>query len=200
MSSNPILVRPRWAVKNQLALPLITQSGGKLSVRGIVEIYIAITTLLDSLFDESEGLLKKRSLAETDRLQVFRSIEFGLASLGVDGKACLLRTICELQSNPIAHSGLLGEVVTAVLTPKEGMNDFLHDYIEARQIGRIGNTTAKSCGRHYSDCPFSVFDVVKKWIKSSKREFIVNVDDELDQTNSSDRNTDSSAEISENVL
>jgi len=80
------------------------------------------------------------------------------------------------------------------------MNDFLHDYIEARQIGRIGNTTAKSCGRHYSDCPFSVFDVVKKWIKSSKREFIVNVDDELDQTNSSDRNTDSSAEISENVL
>ncbi|XP_065562331.1 uncharacterized protein LOC136028421 [Artemia franciscana] len=177
MSSNPILVRPRWKVENRFFLPLITQSGGELSVRGIFEVYIAITTFLDSLFDESEGLLKKRSLAETDQLQVFRSIEFGLASLGVDGRACLLRTICELQSNPIINSGLFGEVVTTVLTPKRGINNFLHDYLEAEKVGRMENTTAKSCGLHFSDCPFSVFDVVKKWMRSSKREFLINLDD-----------------------
>ncbi|XP_065562335.1 uncharacterized protein LOC136028424 [Artemia franciscana] len=197
--SSPILIRPRWAINNQFTLPLITQGTGKLSVRGLFQVFLPVTLFLDSLFDESEGLLKKRSVAETDQLQIFRSIESILSTMGVDGRACLLRTICELQSYPIMNNGLMGEILILVLTPKRGENDFLRDYQEAEKVGRTRNATAKGCGRQFPNCPFSVFDVIKKWSKAPQTVQTVYFDDYNDNKDSSIQEI-SSAKNSDNEL
>ena len=39
-----------------------------------------------------------------------------MKELGVDGKACLLRTICELQESPVAEWTFVGELITHFLT------------------------------------------------------------------------------------
>lgn len=35
---------------------------------------------------------------------------------GVDGKACLLRAVCEVAESPLRDDGLLGEVLNIILT------------------------------------------------------------------------------------
>lgn len=35
---------------------------------------------------------------------------------GVDGKACLLRAVCEVAESPLRDDGLLGEVLNILLT------------------------------------------------------------------------------------
>ncbi|XP_065562338.1 uncharacterized protein LOC136028426 isoform X2 [Artemia franciscana] len=198
--SSAILIRPRWAINNQFTLPLVTQGTGKLSVRGLFQVFLPFTLFLDSLFDESEGVVSKRSVAETDQLQIFRTLESVLSTMGVDGRACLLRTICELQSNPIMNSGLIGEILMLVLTPKQGENEFLHDYLEAEKVGRMRNATAKGCGRQFRSCPFSVFEVIKKWSKSPQTEQTIYFDDNNEKRDSSAEDASSSVEVFDNEL
>ena len=38
-----------------------------------------------------------------------------LQATGIDGKSCLLRTICEMQSNPIGEFTVVGEIITILL-------------------------------------------------------------------------------------
>ena len=52
---------------------------------------------------------------ESDQFQIYKSIEGILQTTGVDGKACLLRTICEIQSNELGKYSLIGELVTVLL-------------------------------------------------------------------------------------
>lgn len=42
--------------------------------------------------------------------------------------------------------------------PKKGINDFLHDYLEAEQIGQSSNLT---CSAAYSDCPVSLYNLFR---------------------------------------
>jgi hypothetical protein len=53
---------------------------------------------------------------QRDQYQIFKSIEGALQIAGMDGKACLLRTICEIQRNQLAKYTLAGEIVTLLLT------------------------------------------------------------------------------------
>ena len=50
------------------------------------------------------------------QLNIFQSLEAAMKELGVDGKACLLRTICELQESPVAEWTFVGELITHFLT------------------------------------------------------------------------------------
>ncbi|XP_065561391.1 uncharacterized protein LOC136027890 isoform X4 [Artemia franciscana] len=159
---NAILLRPQWVVNNYLTLPLVTQGTGKNSIRGLFQVIIPVTLFLDSLFDESAGTFKKRSL-EDDQLQIFRAVETALATMGVDGRSCLLRTICEIQKNPIGEMTIIGEVLTVLLTPKRGINDFLHDYLEAERLGQTEEASQETCGSYYPKCPMSLFNLFKSW-------------------------------------
>ena len=51
-----------------------------------------------------------------DQLSIFESLETSLRNAGLDGKACLLRTICEIQNQPINRYSLIGGILTALLT------------------------------------------------------------------------------------
>ena len=52
---------------------------------------------------------------EQDQFQLYKSIEGALQVTGIDGKACLLRTICEIQRSQLGNT-LFGEVATLLLT------------------------------------------------------------------------------------
>jgi hypothetical protein len=53
---------------------------------------------------------------QRDQYQIYKSIEGALQVTGIDGKACLLRTICEVQRNQLGKFTLAGEFLTLLLT------------------------------------------------------------------------------------
>lgn len=74
---------------------------------------------MDAVKRVSMDTKKKRpSLSESHRTQVFHKLEKLLEEVGVEnGKACLLRTICELHEFPFetGRFGLFGEVLALIL-------------------------------------------------------------------------------------
>ncbi|CAL4139593.1 unnamed protein product, partial [Meganyctiphanes norvegica] len=92
-------------------------------------------------------------------LKIFRTIEDSMSAMGVDGRACLLRLICEMQNNPIGRFTVIGELLSILFTPKRGLNDFLHYYIEAEVKGSEG----ADCRDEYPTCPFSLINSIKQW-------------------------------------
>ncbi|XP_037081191.1 uncharacterized protein LOC119101906 [Pollicipes pollicipes] len=99
-----------------------------------------------------------RAVAE-DQYNIFQSLETAMAELGVDGKSCLLRTICELQESPVAEWTFVGELITYFLTPKEGDFSFMSDYQQARQLGAQPGGRDR-CRPAYPECPLSVFNFI----------------------------------------
>ena len=51
-----------------------------------------------------------------DQYTIFKSLERSLQTTGIDGRACLLRTICEMQQVPFNHYSVMGEILTALFT------------------------------------------------------------------------------------
>ncbi|XP_022669952.1 uncharacterized protein LOC111253942 [Varroa destructor] len=90
-----------------------------------------------------------------ERLQLFRSITLSLNQVGLVGEQCLLRAICEAAKFPQAdEEGLVGQIVTLLLTIPENSVPEMASYNEATERGKAG----KNC-TGYSDCPISVFNV-----------------------------------------
>ncbi|XP_032790698.1 uncharacterized protein LOC116927754 [Daphnia magna] len=153
----PILLRPHWTINNQLTLPLVAvDNNGRTAIRGLMQLIIPITIFIDTIFSDKAGYTA-RSFGN-EKYQVYKSVEGILQSTGIDGKACLLRTICEMQTNPIGEFTVVGEIITILLSPKRGINDFLHEYIDAEQIGQSSNMT---CAREFSDCPISLYNLFR---------------------------------------
>ena len=69
--------------------------------------------LYSALFLSGKGT--GRSLAH-DQLEIFGSIERSLSSVGVEGRPCLLRFICEMHQRPIGRNSILGEVFDVVFS------------------------------------------------------------------------------------
>ncbi|KAI9563741.1 hypothetical protein GHT06_011205 [Daphnia sinensis] len=181
----PILLRPHWTINNQLTLPLVAfDNNGKTAIRGLMQIIIPVTIFMDTIFSDKAGYTA-RSFGN-EQFQVYKSVEGILQSTGIDGKACLLRTICEMQTNPIGEFTVVGEIITILLSPKRGINDFLHDYIEAEQIGQSSNMT---CAREFSDCPVSLYNLFRSRGDSNE---IVPDEDEDDESSDTDDDEDAS--------
>ncbi|XP_031617175.1 uncharacterized protein LOC116337032 [Contarinia nasturtii] len=92
-----------------------------------------------------------------------RAILYGIAedflsTFGVDGKACLLRTICEIHSKKtLDHLGFLGEVAKLFFTAtKSNYAHLLTEYVTAQQIGE-GTVGPGECFPYYKKCPKSIF-------------------------------------------
>lgn len=90
-----------------------------------------------------------------------------------------------MQMNPIGEFTVVGEILTIILTwaissfianllicltcfsyddvidrPKRGLSDFLHDYLEAEQIGQSHNM---SCSAEYPSCPVSLYNLFRTY-------------------------------------
>eukprot|EP00095_Tigriopus_kingsejongensis_P007640 maker-scaffold1040_size68023-snap-gene-0.18 protein:Tk07640 transcript:maker-scaffold1040_size68023-snap-gene-0.18-mRNA-1 annotation:"hypothetical protein KGM_09117" len=87
-------------------------------------------------------------------------IEDFLFKMGLDGKPCLLRAICEMHESPLLGYGLFGEVIELVLTAtKSPYSKQLSEYIEAERTGQDDG----ECWPYYKDCPKSLFTTGSKY-------------------------------------
>ncbi|XP_068202359.1 uncharacterized protein [Palaemon carinicauda] len=156
LSQNKFIANPSWTIGNLINLPMSDNTSGGTRLRTAIQFTIIANMLLESLLVPSD---ENRPNIGLDQLNVFRSIEDSMGAMGVNGRECLLRLICELTSNPIGEFTVIGEIITVLFTPKRGMNEFLQEYIDAEIAGARG----EHCPKRYPTCPFSIMNIVKKY-------------------------------------
>lgn len=66
-------------------------------------------------FEAGQRRFRKARDTGRDRRILYRTIEHGLGQLGLDGRACVLRAVCEAAQHPINEDGLFGEVLSLLL-------------------------------------------------------------------------------------
>ncbi|CAG9772590.1 unnamed protein product [Ceutorhynchus assimilis] len=128
-----------------------------------------------SIFTNPEiGILdrKSRSKRSATRWKIYEAIENYLDRNNYpDGKACLLKSICEISAVPLEQkSGLIAEIFHSILTPSstddEIENHIHNEYHEAEKLGR----EVESCSHVFPECPvdpvqqFSKFMSVNKFV------------------------------------
>ncbi|XP_062708007.1 uncharacterized protein LOC115266582 [Aedes albopictus] len=98
-----------------------------------------------------------------ERALLYTVVEDFIANFGLDGKACMLRAICEVHSKPVERFGLVGEVLklffTASLSP---YSEHLDEYVSAENVGK-GKSGPGECFPYYKDCPKSLFQMGKNF-------------------------------------
>ncbi|XP_069166974.1 uncharacterized protein [Procambarus clarkii] len=123
--------------------------------------------------DNTWGINRKKrevptpgDLAGGDREVMYRVVEKSMEALGVDGKACLLRAICELSQSPLTNHGFFGEVLQLFLSPSRSTSPTRHrlqEYTEAEQQGK----SEDRCLHYFQACPYSFFSSVPEPSASS---------------------------------
>ncbi|XP_066995247.1 uncharacterized protein [Anabrus simplex] len=89
-----------------------------------------------------------------ERALLYAIVEDFLANFGMDGRACLLRAICEVHGHSLHRFGLLGEIIKLFFTAsKSPYADLLEEYVTAERAGQDHG----ECWRYYKDCPKSLF-------------------------------------------
>ncbi|XP_011298641.1 uncharacterized protein [Fopius arisanus] len=106
--------------------------------------------------------LHKRDLQEApknafhggERALLYGTAEDMLTTMGLDGKACLLRAICEVQGHPLNNFGLIGEMLKLFFTAsKSPFANLLKEYVEAENRGKQHG----ECWPYFKKCPKSLF-------------------------------------------
>ncbi|KZC06447.1 PREDICTED: uncharacterized protein LOC107194880 [Dufourea novaeangliae] len=89
-----------------------------------------------------------------ERALLYSTAEDMLVNFGLNGKACLLRAICEVQGHPLSNFGLIGEMLKLFFTAsKSPFANLLTDYVEAENRGKFHG----ECWPYFKDCPKSLF-------------------------------------------
>lgn len=92
-----------------------------------------------------------------ERAILYVIIEDFLDNFGMDGKACLLRAICEIHSLPLTSYGLIGEFLKLFFTAsKSPYAHVLSEYVKAEMAGK-GQSQPSECWPYLKDCPKSLF-------------------------------------------
>ncbi|XP_068202911.1 uncharacterized protein [Palaemon carinicauda] len=100
------------------------------------------------------GRGKQKKHDSRDRLDIYGVVEGLFSKFGVDGKACVLRAICEKTQLDLVNGGILGEFIAAILSASSsGYSDEMYEYHLAEYYG---NTNA-DCRSTYPSCPMSLF-------------------------------------------
>ncbi|XP_066249049.1 uncharacterized protein [Euwallacea similis] len=135
--------------------PLLARSMGR-TAGGIFADYIG---------DMLDRRRAKRSPPETsghlqggERALLYVAIEELLENFGMDGRACLLRAICEVHAHPLGGFGLLGEMLKLFLSAsKSPYAHLMQDHVNAERAGRGLEGGAGECWPYMKDCPKSLF-------------------------------------------
>lgn len=139
--------------------PLVARSMGR-QAGGMLASYVA--DLLDNSKrrrrTRSTSTVKKPKSAQFhggERALLYTVVEDLLANFGMDGRACLLRAICEVHAHNYLHRfGLMGEIMKLFFTvTKSPYADLMSDYVTAEQKG----ATTGECWPYFKECPKSLF-------------------------------------------
>ncbi|XP_071536838.1 uncharacterized protein [Panulirus ornatus] len=138
---------------NRIKIPLFTKFDS--NIQGVFKGFIrAVYTL------PSDIVSVGRSQVDQDRVQAYNSLESIFTNFGIDGRQCLLKAICETAEKPTDDYGLVGELLSLVLSPNHSVRaarEELRDYCAAETYGRdVGN-----CGLAYSSCPFNLDELLR---------------------------------------
>ncbi|XP_066906674.1 uncharacterized protein [Halyomorpha halys] len=89
-----------------------------------------------------------------ERALLYVVVEDFLSNFGLDGKACLLRAICEVHGYSLRNLGFFGEILKLFFTAsKSPFADILTDYVKAERQG----VEHGECFPYYKKCPKSLF-------------------------------------------
>ncbi|KAH8260593.1 hypothetical protein KR038_008240 [Drosophila bunnanda] len=92
-----------------------------------------------------------------ERVLLYGVVEDFLSTFGMDGKACLLRTICEMHSRSLEKFGVFGEMTKLFLTvTKSPFSELVPDYVQAQEVGE-GKQAPGECFPYFKACPKSIF-------------------------------------------
>ncbi|CAG7729175.1 unnamed protein product, partial [Allacma fusca] len=91
-----------------------------------------------------------------ERAVIIPQLESILESIGVSGRACLLRAVCEIHEFPLHEEGfgLFGEILTLMFTISKSpyAESHLMEYLKAEKTGKSGD-----CFEYFLECPKSIF-------------------------------------------
>ncbi|XP_063219035.1 uncharacterized protein LOC134529161 [Bacillus rossius redtenbacheri] len=102
----------------------------------------------------SPGAGRRRS-----RRELYHGVEVVMDNYGLNGRACVLRTICESAQRLVPRSSMLVEMLRSMFTlPLENVgSDEPHDHVVYDSAHRSGLARG-SCRDLYPDCPASLLD------------------------------------------
>ncbi|PSN41153.1 hypothetical protein C0J52_05212 [Blattella germanica] len=122
-------------------------------IKFVYDLPVNATPYTDAIFNR-----QKRS-----RWDIYTSMEAFFGSIGVDGRACILRTICEAAEATLKHNGIVGELLHVLLTPSS-TSEPLSAYgdSEYHAAERLGSKVSDSCHLLYSECTFGILDFVSE--------------------------------------
>ncbi|XP_051156459.1 uncharacterized protein LOC127278687 [Leptopilina boulardi] len=104
-----------------------------------------------SYYDE---YYQKRNI---DRSLAYNIVKRKFESVGFPGKACLLRTICEVAEKPINENGLIGDILHILFTPSSSRDENLPNEIKEAEF-------IKNCHKYNEQCPVSLLDKISYYL------------------------------------
>ncbi|RZC33151.1 DM4 12 domain containing protein [Asbolus verrucosus] len=116
--------------------------------------YLLPTNSTDYTQPSIDYARRKRS---STRWAIYGLIEKFFEKYGYgDGKACLLRSICEVAAQPVdKKTGILAEIIHAILTPSTTReildNHFNSEYHAAEKLGK----EVDNCAALFPECPLN---------------------------------------------
>ncbi|XP_049939091.1 uncharacterized protein LOC126413235 [Schistocerca serialis cubense] len=115
----------------------------------------ALPSNLTQLLENDFTLVRRqRSL---DRRSAYSLLEKRFEREGLTGRACVLRTVCEVAETPLRHNGLVGDLMHIFFTPSTSTEEGLPlEFSEAEERGRAG----ADCAAAYPACRHSPLDLV----------------------------------------
>ncbi|PNF33877.1 hypothetical protein B7P43_G06736 [Cryptotermes secundus] len=142
-------------------LPILIQDQS-LTMGTVVKFLYGVPTnssvYLDSVFNR-----ERRSVSKTSRWDIYSMLEAACSRLGLDGRACVLRAICEAADTTLQHNGLAGEVLHVLLTPStttEARRTYMDSEYYAAE--RLGTEISGNCHLLYSECEVGLLDFISK--------------------------------------
>ncbi|XP_046679077.1 uncharacterized protein LOC124366530 [Homalodisca vitripennis] len=114
------------------------------------------------------------------RWHLYKVAESLLSRLGLGGRSCLLRSVCEAAETPLEHNGILGELLHVLLTPTstqdEPIDATAREYYTAERQGRAmqhnlnsSSSSGSDCTSLYPDCETGLLDLVTTLVSDSVR-------------------------------
>uniref|UniRef100_A0A182MTE3 Uncharacterized protein n=1 Tax=Anopheles culicifacies TaxID=139723 RepID=A0A182MTE3_9DIPT len=110
------------------------------------------------IYPHPDSVFKNRGLERTvavrwpeidqSRRQLYALLEQAMSRWGRNGRACLLRAVCEVAETPLKHNGLIGEIIDVIFTPVPS-DPLDPDYLVAQSQGQQG----RDCTELYPTCP-----------------------------------------------
>ncbi|QQP40487.1 Putative LOC101745998, partial [Caligus rogercresseyi] len=111
------------------------------------------------------GSANGRSLRSSETIySILNTAEEYITRLGggINGRACVLRAICEIAQNPEHEDGFLGEVANLVVNGNHGrgLTSFFHrgGSSNVYQNAYSKGSYEKNCAEFYEGCAISFFD------------------------------------------